>query len=52
MLQWVKRIDRYASGMRYYLDSENPLSRADVVIDDDFALPFIVESKRSVTNGP
>ncbi len=44
VLQWVKRIDRYSSGMRYYLDSEDPKSRADVVIDNNnFENPTITK---------
>jgi uridine kinase len=48
VLQWVRRIDRYSSGMRYYLDSDNPKNRADLVIDNnDLQRPVIVESERS-----
>lgn len=44
VLQWVRRIDRYSSGMRYYLDSADPKSRADVVIDNnDLAHPTVTE---------
>jgi uridine kinase len=47
VLQWVRRIDRYSSGMRYYLDSEDPKSRADVVIDNnDLARPVVIERVR------
>lgn len=43
VLQWVGRIDRYSSGLRYYLDTENPVGRADLVIDNnDLAHPTIV----------
>ena len=35
VLRWVERIDRYSSGMRYHLDTADPLAHADVVIDDD-----------------
>lgn len=42
-LEWVARIDRYASGMRYYLDLVDPLASADVVIDNNaIAAPIIV----------
>lgn len=44
VLQWVGRIDRYSSGMRYYLDSADPKSGADVVIDNnDLAHPTVIE---------
>lgn len=44
VLQWVRRIDRYSSGMRYYLDGADPKSRADVLIDNnDLARPIVVE---------
>lgn len=44
VLAWVERIDRYAAGMRYYLDSAAPMMRADLVIDNnDLAQPVIVE---------
>ncbi len=43
VLTWVERIDRYASGMRIYLDLSDPRSRADIVIDNnDLARPFVV----------
>lgn len=43
VLRWVGRIDRYASGLRYYLDRHDPKSRADVVIDNnDLAHPVIM----------
>ncbi|MGH1493723.1 MAG: uridine kinase [Acidimicrobiales bacterium] len=42
VLRWVERIDRYSSGMRYYLDTEDPRSRANIVIDNnDFGRPAI-----------
>ncbi|MEM9615882.1 MAG: uridine kinase [Actinomycetota bacterium] len=42
VLQWVRRLDRYVSGMRYYLDAENPAAKADLVIDNnDLANPMI-----------
>lgn len=53
VLQWVRRIDRYFSGMRYYLDSESPKSRADVVIDNnDLGHPVVVESQPSCPERP
>ncbi len=43
VLTWVSRIDRYSSGMRYYLDSDTPKARADLVIDNnDLAHPLIL----------
>ena len=43
VLQWVGRLDRYTSGMRYYLDSDDPRALADLVIDNnDLARPVIV----------
>ncbi len=46
VLQWVRRIDRYSSGMRYYLDQVDPRARADLVIDNnDVAHPTIVERR-------
>ncbi len=43
VLRWVERIDRYSSGMRFYLDSEDPQGRADLVIDNnDLANPSIL----------
>lgn len=42
-LSWAARIDRYASGMRYYLDLVDPIASADVVIDNNsLAAPVIV----------
>jgi len=35
VLKWVERIDRYASGMRIYLDGEDPRSRVDLVVDNN-----------------
>jgi uridine kinase len=47
VLDWVERLDRYASGMRLYLESDDPVSRADLVIDNnDLAHPAI-RAKRS-----
>lgn len=44
VLGWVARIDRYASGMRYYLDTVDPMSTADLVIDNnDLAKPFVID---------
>lgn len=44
VLQRAGRIDRYSSGMRYYLDSQDPKSRADLVIDNnDLAHPVVIE---------
>lgn len=44
VLGWVARLDRYASGMRYYLDTVDPMSTADLVIDNnDLANPFIID---------
>lgn len=49
VLQWVARIDRYASGMRYYLDEVRPEARADLVIDNnDLAKPRVSEPGPSV----
>ncbi len=46
VLQWVERIDRYSSGMRYYLDHDDPKARADLVIDNnDLAHPIVVEPR-------
>lgn len=43
VLGWVQRIDRYSSGMRIYLDSQDPKARADLVIDNnDLAHPVIL----------
>lgn len=43
VLDWVARIDRYSSGMRYYLDLVDPAARADLVIDNnDFERPRII----------
>lgn len=45
VLTWVARIDRYSSGMQYYLDTVDPKSGADVTIDNnDLSRPFIVET--------
>ena len=45
VLTWVERMDRYTSGMAIYLDSDRPLERADLVIDNnDLAAPFVVSS--------
>lgn len=42
-LDWVAKIDRYASGMRYYVDSVDPARRADVLIDNnDLARPRLL----------
>ena len=47
VLQFARRIDRYSSGMRYYLDSEDPKARADLVIDNnDLANPVVIEHER------
>lgn len=44
VLTWVSRIDRYSSGMRFYLDSETPKVHADIVIDNNnLAEPVIVD---------
>lgn len=44
VLAWQQRIDRYASGMRYYLDMVDPKTNADVVVDNnDLAHPRIVK---------
>ena len=46
VLDWVARIDRYASGMQIYLDSVDPASTADLVIDNnDLAHPSIVSGR-------
>lgn len=46
VLEWVARIDRYASGMRHYLDVVDPTSNADVVIDNnDLGHPVIVAER-------
>lgn len=43
VLEWGARIDRYASGMRYYLDVVDPAQRADVLVDNnDLHHPIIV----------
>jgi len=43
-LTWSKRIDRYSSGLRHYLDLVDPQASADLVIDNnDISAPFIVE---------
>ncbi|MCP3991828.1 MAG: uridine kinase [Actinomycetia bacterium] len=43
VLRWVERIDRYSSGMRLYLDTEDPQARADLVIDNnDLANPSVL----------
>ena len=43
VLEWGARIDRYASGMRYYLDVVDPAQRADVLVDNnDLRHPIIV----------
>lgn len=43
VLRWVERIDRYSSGMGFYLDSTNPRHRADLVIDNNhLARPSII----------
>jgi len=45
VLTWQRRIDRYASGMRYYLDLVDPMTMADVMIDNnDLAKPRIVKA--------
>ncbi|MEM8922380.1 MAG: uridine kinase [Actinomycetota bacterium] len=45
VLRWVERLDRYASGMRHYLELDRPLAHADLVIDNnDLANPVIVTS--------
>lgn len=52
VLQWVERIDRYASGMRYYLHHDDPMARVDLVIDNnDLGHPFIVESEQPAGKG-
>jgi len=44
VLEWVRRLDRYASGMTYYVDSVDPMLGADIVIDNNnFASPKIIE---------
>ncbi len=46
VLDWVGRIDRYSSGMRIYLDGDDPLGRADFVVDNnDLANPRLVSSR-------
>lgn len=43
VLEWVAKIDRYASGMRYYLDTVDPAQRADVLVDNnDLAHPRLL----------
>ena len=43
ILQWGERLDRYRSGMRYYLDLVDPISRADMAIDNnDLARPWLL----------
>ena len=34
-LEWSARFDRYASGMRYYLDLVDPESKCDILIDNN-----------------
>ena len=47
VLTWVERMDRYTSGMAIYLDSDRPVERADLVIDNnDLAAPFVVSSAK------
>ena len=44
VLTWQQRIDRYASGMRYYLDLVDPVEDVDVYIDNnDLAAPCITD---------
>lgn len=50
VLQWVKRMERYSAGMRYYLDRDDPRSVVDLVIDNNnLAEPTIVDSTSSRT---
>jgi len=45
VLTWVARIDRYASGMRYYIDLVDPLASAHVVIDNNrIERPVIIKA--------
>lgn len=45
VLEWNRRIDRSASGLRYYLDLVGPLDSADILIDNnELARPVIVGS--------
>jgi uridine kinase len=45
-LTWSKRIDRYSSGMRHYLDLVNPEASVDLVIDNnEISAPFIVKNR-------
>ena len=44
VLTWQQRIDRYSSGMRYYLDLVSPLEDVDIFIDNnDLAAPYITD---------
>lgn len=44
-LEWQRRIERYSSGMRYYLDLVDPISKADIVIDNnDLSSPTVMGS--------
>lgn len=46
-LVWATRIDRYASGMRYYLDLVDPIASAHVVIDNNaITSPQITKAPR------
>ena len=43
VLEWQRRIDRYSSGMRHYLDLVDPIGVANIVINNnDLANPGIV----------
>jgi len=46
ILTWVARLDRYSSGMQIYLDSADPVTEADVVVDNnDLLRPRIVAAR-------
>ena len=45
-LEWSARIDRYASGMRYYIDLIDPKSTCDILIDNNhFASPRVLRNE-------
>ena len=49
VLEWCGQLDRYSSGMRYYLDLVDPMSHADLVIDNnDLARPQLLAAPGEV----
>ncbi len=44
VLEWARRLNRYASGTTYYVDLVDPIRSADIVIDNNnFAAPKIIK---------